>query len=39
MSGKKIEEVGKGLQGCGCALTLLPIAGILLYIIYTILFS
>ena len=39
MSGKKIEEVGKGLQGCGCALTLLPVATILIFIIYVILFS
>lgn len=38
-NGKKIEEIGKGMQGCGCALTLIPIAAILIYIIYVILFS
>lgn len=37
--GKNLEEIGKGIQGCGCIIILLPILAILLWFIWGLLKS
>src|SRR5690554_6541821 len=38
-TGEKIKKIGKGIQGCGCIIILLPILAMLLWFIWSLLFG